>query len=119
MTTAPGATGMQSTYLKKFTHPYGKWASSVASKSEPKQSELKRYFQGLIIPWHQSYHGDVNEDRAQELFGGFYLFHSFGGCVPLCLCERQRTTLGCHFSPPTMGTKYHTQVATFSCKHPY
>lgn len=40
MTTAPEATGMQSTYLKKFTNPYGKWASSVVAKSEPKQGEV-------------------------------------------------------------------------------
>lgn len=56
MTTAPGATGMQSTYLKKFIHPYGKWTLSVVSKSESKPGELKRYFQGLITMCHQNYH---------------------------------------------------------------
>lgn len=72
---------MQSTYLKKFIHPYGKWASSVASKSEPKQGEPKRYFQGLIILWHQSHAMATsdNEDRAQERFGVFiYPVHHDG-----------------------------------------
>lgn len=33
MTTAPGAAGMQNTYFKKFTYPYGKWTSLVVPKS--------------------------------------------------------------------------------------
>lgn len=69
MTTAPGATGMQSTYLKKFTHPYGKWTLSVVSKSESKLGELKRYFQGeSCCGIGATIEISDSENRAQEVF---------------------------------------------------
>ena len=57
MTTAPGAGGMQYTYLKKFPYPYGKWTSSVVSKSniQTRWAEKGMFLEGSLRSQPQSY----------------------------------------------------------------
>lgn len=72
------------------------------------------------MPWHQSHAMEMsdNEERAQELFGVFiYSVRLVGVCHHACV--KTKNNSWAPFSPPIRRTKDHTQVAVFSCNHPY